>query len=329
MSEKMIPVSAEPDETGILPDPALEALKEEIQTLRAEAAELITRRDDLKNRICPDLERRYMRELGTLEYLVFQKQTEILALRRMIQLVQQDINSRRRPDRKAVQEQLQKEYKTYEKQYRQAQDQYHEAREKYRRENSRSLREISGDEDQNATDQAGNTSAGGTSGPGGSGAPEAEDREAAIKSIYKRLIKRLHPDINPDITQRELELFYRLVEAYKAQDLEALREIELILDQESDYANTLKNGTAKEQMTALKAERRRLLEQIRKLQREIAEIERSFPYNRLSILENPEELQRRREALEQELSALEEQEKVLRERYRILVEEYQKEKDKE
>lgn len=304
--------------TGLLPDPSLEALKEEIQMLRAEAAALIMRRDDLQQRICPELKTRYNREIGTLEYLIFQKKIEVVTLIRMIELMQQSINNRKRPVPEKVQEQVNREYQEYEQKYEKARREYDKTRSDYEKTSA---------ERKPAAQEEGNGSNGKDGGQGDTGAGSGPmDREAELKSIYRRLIRRLHPDINPNVTAKEKELFNRVVQAYDAKDLETLKEIELLLDEEQSLEDLLSGkGDAGSLLKALQAEKERLLSQIRKLQEEIAGIQNSFPYNRREFLNNPAAVEAARKKAEEELADLEEQEKVLRERYLKMAEMYREE----
>ena len=322
--------------TGLLPDPSLEALKEEIQMLRAEAAALIMRRDDLQQRICPELKTRYNREIGTLEYLIFQKKIEVVTLIRMIELMQQSINNRKRPVPEKVQEQVNREYQEYEQKYEKARREYDKTRSDY--EKTSAERKPAVQDEGNGRDagqqygaggsgNAGTGSNGKDGGQGDTGAGSGPiDREAELKAIYRRLIRRLHPDINPNVTEKEKELFNRVVQAYDAKDLEALKEIELLLDEEQSLEDLLSGkGDAGSLLKALQAEKERLLSQIRKLQEEIAGIQNSFPYNRREFLNNPAAVEAARKKAEEELADLEEQEKVLRERYLKMAEMYREE----
>jgi len=59
------------------------------------------------------------------------------------------------------------------------------------------------------------------------------DEEAKkLKAIYKLLVKKLHPDINPTQTPKEAELFLKVQAAYDLGDLRALNEILLYLTNE-------------------------------------------------------------------------------------------------
>lgn len=53
-----------------------------------------------------------------------------------------------------------------------------------------------------------------------------------IRKIYRRLAKRLHPDINPKVSESEAlrELWERISAAYRCNDLEELKELEVLAE---------------------------------------------------------------------------------------------------
>lgn len=60
----------------------------------------------------------------------------------------------------------------------------------------------------------------------------SEDDSTDMKQIYRLLVKCLHPDWNPEISQNKKDLFIRVQAAYKACDVQELRNILLMLDAE-------------------------------------------------------------------------------------------------
>jgi hypothetical protein len=51
-----------------------------------------------------------------------------------------------------------------------------------------------------------------------------------IKRIYHRLVKKIHPDINPSVTTSEelMDLWNRIVISYNCNDLKGLQELEVL-----------------------------------------------------------------------------------------------------
>ncbi len=112
-----------------------------------------------------------------------------------------------------------------------------------------------------------------------------------LKKMYKQIVKKLHPDINPNITEGELKLFNQAVEAYKSGDIQALRSISIMISEISDYEETA------DSINVLKEKINRLKQMITNILNEIAQIKQSFPYNQKELLSNPKKLQERKDEL--------------------------------
>ena len=117
---------------------------------------------------------------------------------------------------------------------------------------------------------------------------EAEE----IRRIYRRIAKRLHPDICP-LTAEEpelMELFQRCLSAYRRNDLKALRETE-----------TLINRFLKEHGEAAETEKiEDLPRKITDIETEIARIIATEPYTYKTLLQDPEAAEAKCRELEEE-----------------------------
>ena len=60
------------------------------------------------------------------------------------------------------------------------------------------------------------------------------EKTVELRSLYRLLAKKLHPDINPDITQKQISLWYAVKEAYDHGNLDALKRLEIIVE---DFSN--------------------------------------------------------------------------------------------
>lgn len=138
--------------------------------------------------------------------------------------------------------------------------------------------------------------------PGDSGAPESPARK--LKSLYRKIVKRLHPDVHPNSTEREKELFNMAQTAMKTGDLDLMEHIyeELLgMDApEERFADTPEGiASLKELIEKLKA-------RMRSLQQEIQGIRSVFPYTMKSFLEDEDAVQARRQELQDKLKNLRE-----------------------
>ncbi len=114
----------------------------------------------------------------------------------------------------------------------------------------------------------------------------------AVKRIYRKLAKQLHPDINP-MTAGEpklSELWNRISIAYNANDLEELRELEVLA------AAALKEaGGGRIEVVIPDIE-----EKIMVLEEQINEIVVTKPYILRDILDDPEAVEAKKEELKKE-----------------------------
>ena len=113
-----------------------------------------------------------------------------------------------------------------------------------------------------------------------------------IRRIYRRIAKRLHPDIFP-MTEEDpelMELFQRCLSAYRRNDLKALRETETLINR-----FLKEHGEAAEEDII-----EDLPEKIADLETEIARIIETEPYTYKALLEDPDAIDAKRSELEAE-----------------------------
>ncbi|MCR4556481.1 MAG: hypothetical protein K5779_01485 [Saccharofermentans sp.] len=113
-----------------------------------------------------------------------------------------------------------------------------------------------------------------------------------IKKIYREIAKILHPDINPQ-TQKDpelLDLWNRVVAAYKCNHLEDIEELQVLVN----------NALSEKGIDVSKIVIPDIEEKIKKLEEKINEIITTDPYNFKFLLEDPEETEQRKKDLEEE-----------------------------
>lgn len=114
------------------------------------------------------------------------------------------------------------------------------------------------------------------------------------KRLYRYIMKKLHPDANPDATEAEMELLRKAQKAYAEGDLETLRDI---AEQIDDTEITEKYSDTPEDLIKLRELRAKLAEKVEILIAHIDEIKNSFPYNEKDFLADEEAVARRQEEL--------------------------------
>ena len=240
---------------NIIASSEYEQLLEEAKRLQADLSALIMERDELKHHVCKDLQMDYMLKLGTLEYKVFELQCKILRIKRKIELIQMHFNRQEIVNIIEIECQLDVEYAQYQEQLNEKIDEINAALER------NGMTQLSPD----------------------------EVRE--IRKLYNQIVKKLHPDMNLNVTERELKLFSKAVEAYKNADLETLRSIAIMISEISDYDETT------DSMNELKEKIAKLKQLITVVSNEIEKIKQSFPYNQKDLLSNPAKIEERKNEL--------------------------------
>ena len=117
-----------------------------------------------------------------------------------------------------------------------------------------------------------------------------------FKSKYRDLVKKLHPDLNKDLSESDLDLYYKVVDAYKNGQIDLIRLYhDLIIGKEE---TDLKD----EKLIAYEIQR--ISENIEKLEKSIEKIKDSFPYDKKDLLEDEKEIENEKEAIKNVIKAL-------------------------
>ena len=206
----------------------------------------------------------YTKRIGSFKYEEFSLQVTIKRQQRKAQIIQAKINRNEPIVIEAVEQQLKEEFAEYE---RLLQEQ---------------LEQIKA-----ATDYL--------------ESPVLSDEDTKeLKQIYRILVKRLHPDWNPDLTQQERDLFVRVQTAYKTANLQELRNILLMIDAKEPAA--LQNTDIEEEIAQYEKSIADMKERIEKL-------ELTFPFTMREMLVDEEQLKRQHEKIQANISKLREDEK--------------------
>ena len=157
--------------SNVIVFPDFEKLKSEVEKKRTELSMLLLERDELQFVICKNIETEYMLKLGSIEYKAYEAQCAALRLKRKIDLIQAKKNRQEKIIISAIEETLDEEFAEYQKQLDEQIDKVNAAI-------KRSKAEVLSDE---------------------------ENKE--LKKLYRKIAKALHPDINPDVSEAQGQLF--------------------------------------------------------------------------------------------------------------------------
>lgn len=174
--------------------PEIKKLLEEYNKLKDEIAKLIEEKEHIVTTVIPNLEAEYKVKIGYLEYKCFVFEIEIRRLNREIQIRQAAANRGQNIDEAQIKKQLEKEFEAWKIQIEDMKNEIDKA--------DRYLK-----------------------------IPTMTKEESAeFKKLYRNIVKKLHPDINPNVTENEKLLWLRVNEFYSnviLQELTMLRFVNL------------------------------------------------------------------------------------------------------
>lgn len=243
----------------IIEFPDIKKLKESIKELKKTLGDYVLERDNLILVVCENINAEYKLEFGSLEYSLYESYCKYLRLRRKKEMIQAKKNRQEKIILSDIELQLDREFVEYKKKLEKKISEINRALE-------HSKMESLSDED-----------------------------EAEIKKLYRGIVKKLHPDLNPKMTDVERELFYHAAQAYENGNLNAIRIIFQIVDNgdmDEDFPSSIEE---------LRKEEERLKTLVEQIQEEIDHIKTVPPYTLKKYLEDEKEKLEKIRELKQEL----------------------------
>lgn len=237
--------------------PDFQKLKDDVERLRTELSMLMLERDELRFVICKNIETEYMLKLGSLEYKAYEAQCAALRLKRKIELIQARKNRQEVINLTVIDKTLDEEFLEYEKKLNEQVDKMNDA-----------LEHSKGDY-------------------------LSEEDNKELKKLYRKIVKVLHPDINPEVTMAQVKMLDNAINAYKNGDLKSLRIIDEMV---GDHKLPEKHQDA---LTQLKEEKKRLNRMVTSIQESINKIKSEYPYCVKDILEDEKKVEQKKAELEE------------------------------
>ncbi|MDR0542434.1 MAG: hypothetical protein LBH19_09540 [Dysgonamonadaceae bacterium] len=137
------------------------------------------------------------------------------------------------------------------------------------------------------------------------------EHSVELRKLYRQLAKELHPDVNPDLTETQKNLWHAVRRAYEYGDLESLRALSVMAQDVESHADRLSADDFQLQIELLKAG-------IEKLMAEIEQIRSGFPFNIEKDLKNEEWVKQQNEQTEELIKQATEQKVKYEERLELL-----------
>ena len=241
--------------------PRKQQLKEEYDCLQQEYSDLVAERDDLEME-GPQLEALYMETVGQLQYDMLILQGDVALLKRKRDMLQACINRGEKPDWPVIEIELKVTFGQMNEKLKEEEEKLNKAKEFIKQ-------HIQEEE------------------------ARSDEEKLEIKQIFKRMVHRLHPDLHPDQTEWEKNLFLKVQEAYFKRDLEKLRQLELELESGMPFTSVEKATIEEweERVENLKARIAALKEEIKLMVSRFPFTYRDKVYNQEWVAARKEELQ--------------------------------------
>ena len=251
--------------------PVYEQLKKEIEELRRQLSESLFELDQLRLVVCVNIETEYMLQVGDLELKVFKAECEYLRLKRKMELIQKNVNYMQDVDMERIERQLDEEFQSFNEKLEEKMKMVNEAL------FSGELKSLD------------------------------EMQMTEIRSLYRKIVRKLHPDMNPDLSEEEYRLFLNAVNAYKNGDLRAIRLIyRMIEDDEEEYI-----CSSADEYRQLKYQLEDSLDDVTE---RIEQIKSQYPYIYQDILQDSNRVKQLRQEYERQLEEYADASKVMKER---------------
>ena len=255
-------------------------LKTEYERLQKEYADVVEEREDLGAE-GQKLEALYMDKVGHKQYDIMMLQQDIALLKRERDVLQAYINRGEKPDWGDVKITVEVTQADMNERLRREEERLEKAKEFVRK-------QMEEEEKQDA-------------------------EKLELKERFKRLVHRLHPDLHPDQTGWEKNLFLKVQEAYAKKDLEMLRKLEAELEGGLPFSS-VESFTEEEWEARVSG----LKEMIANLRKEMELMVEKFPFTYRDRIYSPEWVAAKQEELSVQIAHLKEEKVRLKEIIKVM-----------
>ncbi len=266
-----------PTKNNIIQLPEHESLKREVEKLRTEISMLILERDHLILVECKNLETAYMLSVGALEHKAYEAQCLMLRQKRKLELIQAKRNRQEKIVMTEIEDTLNHEFAEYQQKLNEQIEKMNQAIE---RSHCRPL-----------TDE------------------EAKD----LKKLYRAVVKALHPDLHPGLTEAQRRMFQNALQAYENGDLKTLQIIYTMND-ELDFPDSHEDA-----LKVLFREKERLEKVITAIHEDIDAAKTKFPYTMKEFLSDERQVEKKKNELETIIQQYKDKAKHYQERIELMM----------
>lgn len=255
--------------------PEFEKAKADLQAAREKYTALVEEYSQLIGVVGQNLETEYMLKIGRKEHELFACQVEILRLKREISLFQSASNRGESISAEKVSEIIAHEFAEYKKQLEEQCRQLQIAQKHF------------------------------------AAKKWTPEEVKAFKKLYHDLVRKLHLDLNPNLSDGARSLWERIQTAYKENDWNELFLLadmaDEFLDGKVDYVEEI------DSLTLLRDELEKITGKTADLTAQIADTRRRIPFSYEELLSEPGAVRKKRQELDEEIRLCKEHIKTLKE----------------
>ncbi|MBO7105097.1 MAG: hypothetical protein J6W22_06415 [Fibrobacter sp.] len=251
--------------------PRYAALLQEIETLKGELVTVRTQIDHAENVEAQMLKAEYNKYFGVLEHTLVQKYYQARLLKRELELIQAALNRASIPDYAAIDAIIEAEAAEYQAELN-----------KHAEELESSASSVF--------------------------VTASKEHFAETKQLYQKIVRALHPDLNPAATEADRASLQQAMEAFSEGDISTLDAIAAILELQGKFQKKAPSGTLED----LETKRQNLFNTLSSLAQKLQKIHSSFPFDCEKLLESPEFIHEKTEELKTNIA-----------NYETLIQEYQ------
>ncbi len=250
------------EEYTLIMFPKFEELLREFEQLRTELSMILLERDNLQHIECKNIETAYLLTFGSLEYKAYELECEKRRLQRKIELIQIKINRQEKINISFIESLLDDEFAVYQQRL---EEQIAKMNEAFEYNNQEQM---------------------------------TEQKFKEFKKLYRKIVKALHPDLNPKATPAQIQLFENAVQAYKNGDVISLQ---LISEMVSEPKLPTKTADG---MSELIKDITRLEKSIELVKEQIQNIKSEYPYTLKTVMESFENIDEKKRELNKKIEEL-------------------------